>query len=327
VVSINLNGVNNINDLFNLDVKFTNKASNAVYTFSYWRLYVTFEAEGASMAHSWTIPTHNGGTNSLEFVSKVSTDMESFVFQYSSDGGTTYNSFTPSQVVSSASYVKYNFALPTTATGTSFIIKVTDSNPTSAYTTNTTLSIKNLCINTTTMTAGSLTIGLPVTDLEVYDMNNDGVDDLIIADGQNVWICYNSGGSLTSQLPTQVTASGTLPTIISIAVGKISSQSEYPGVVVLAKSSGVYKIYAIAPDADGSFDSSPAILRISSTVQILKLVGGDIDNDGDVDFVVSTAGNAIVYYRNDGSGKFNSWTIDTLPMGVNDIALGKLQNN
>jgi hypothetical protein len=46
-------------------------------------------------------------------------------------------------------------------------------------------------------------------------MNLDGYEDLIISDGQNIWICYNyRAGSLTSKLPTQVTSgSNQIPNI------------------------------------------------------------------------------------------------------------------
>jgi hypothetical protein len=325
VVSFTVTGVSTVEDLFNLKVKFTNTAP-ASFTFQYWRMYITFQSQAATMDHYWTFRTSEGGTNTLEFMAKVSGANESFIFQYAQGSG-AYTSFNPALVVASGDYVKYVYNLPVTSAATDFKIRVIDSNPNSDWTTNTTLSIKNLCINTTVLKAGS--IGLPVTDLEAYDMNLDGYEDLIISDGQNIWICYNNrAGSLTSKLPTQVTSgSNQIPNIISIGVGVISSQSDYPGVVVAAGSSKTYQVYVLAPDADGSFDTTAKISVYSSSTQIIKLVGADVDGDGDVDFVISTASNQIVYYRNDGSGKFNGWIIDTLPMGINDISLGKIQNN
>jgi hypothetical protein len=127
-----------------------------------------------------------------------------------------------------------------------------------------------------------------------------------------------------------VTEAAAIPNILNIGCGIISSANKYPGVIIATSDSPVH-IYTILPDAtSGTFNAASAAksLVTGESAKIIKMVAADIDGDGDLDFVIATSTTSnLVYYRNDGSGAFNRWLIDTLPSAINDIALGKLQNN
>lgn len=332
VMSWTLSGVSTDSKLFGLNITCINP-SNSGYsvTFQYWRLYVTYSDQTSVMEHVWNFQTTAGGSNNFAFTAETSTVLDTFVFQYAVGAG-AYTSFTPSLVVSTESYVRYTYALPLTTASTTFHIKVQDQGKLDGPATNTTLYVKDMCINTTLVTAGS--IGLPVRDIQIYDMDLNGYDDLVIADSQNIWLCYNykvgTGRSFTSVLPTRVTEAAAIPNILNIGCGIISSANKYPGVIIATSDSPVH-IYTILPDAtSGTFNAASAAksLVTGESAKIIKMVAADIDGDGDLDFVIATSTTSnLVYYRNDGSGAFNRWLIDTLPSAINDIALGKLQNN
>ncbi|WP_310594203.1 LamG-like jellyroll fold domain-containing protein [Flavobacterium sp.] len=164
----------------------------------------------------------------------------------------------------------------------------------------------DIFINTSTVGtisfAAKQTITFPCSNrLRFVDFNSDGLLDVFSYSGASVKYFLNSS----------TIGSGTISFGTVISVTTPNSPSDFDVIDInndnkldiFYTSSGNYSISLGTGFAFGAFNSTTASFSYYG-----DLISGDLDNDGDVDFVVKSSTNAINYFTNNGSGTFTSGT-------------------
>ena len=130
------------------------------------------------------------------------------------------------------------------------------------------------------------------------DINKDGLLDIISYSGAAIKYVLNTGilGSATANFGTSASlTSATTPLDFDMADFNNDGYLD----ILFSYSSGYY-ISLGSSSGFGSFTSTSGSFSAGS------IVSGDLDNDGDIDFVVKTSTSAINYFTNNGSGVFSS---------------------
>lgn len=167
-------------------------------------------------------------------------------------------------------------------------------------------------------TGGSfLSVPAPV-GLAVGDLDGDGDLDLVMANAQSLYafVRLNDGNGNFS--------AGSTLTVVGqpngIALGDLNGDGALDILVVNESASSV-SILANKNDGKGSFQAATTVSLGTSKPNDIKV--GDLDGDGDLDFV--TGGQNMSMWRNNGSGTFTAGP--ALPLVSYYIALADLNND
>jgi hypothetical protein len=138
--------------------------------------------------------------------------------------------------------------------------------------------------------AVSITVGGHPNDVQVADINGDGLPDLIVADdnGQVTYLLQNpaSPGTFLAPVSLPITNRG-----ISVAVGDLNGD----GLMDLAVTSfdtngdnGLVTIYFQQPGSPGTFNATPTTINAYGEPSQIRIV--DINGDGSQDIVIAVQG-------------------------------------
>lgn len=133
----------------------------------------------------------------------------------------------------------------------------------------------------------------------VSDMNNDGLNDIIMLNRGNYSISVRLADSDSTFLEPDDFTAGDSPT--SFAIADIDGDGD-EDILVTDDDSSVLKV--MYNDGDGEFDNST---NYSLNDYSYSVTSGDLDHDGDLDVVVGLNGNISVLI-NDGTGSLSSPT-------------------
>lgn len=146
---------------------------------------------------------------------------------------------------------------------------------------------------------------------ELIDVNSDGFLDMFISGFQNdsLKVFLNNGVGQYSLLQSYQHSSVNIVT--DIASGDIDSDGNQDIALI---SNGTDQVMWLAGNGVGAFGSPTSVAPTTDNGMILKIL--DVDLDGDVDIVCSTAGwqnNYLLKYNNDGTGMFSgAYVLDSL---------------
>ncbi|MDD5066348.1 MAG: right-handed parallel beta-helix repeat-containing protein, partial [bacterium] len=139
--------------------------------------------------------------------------------------------------------------------------------------------------------------GVPVSYCKVAcgDLDNDGDQDIIVAGSTRLDLYENPGNGRFS-FPRQL---DTMGNYCSVAIGDINDDGWLD--LVATSDSSTYKVTSYINDRDPAISFTSRHFGVQNSQGAVLL--GDIDNDGDLDFI--TLGHSGVYANyNDGSGNF-----------------------
>ena len=164
------------------------------------------------------------------------------------------------------------------------------------------------------VTAVSGTNPSGAVDLDVADVNGDGRDDLVVADGGGKRLMWYGGNGSGLNAAWPVSTSGLVPT--SVAAGDFNRD----GFTDLAWTTTNTISRAYSTNGSGY---SWNMAGLGSMSGILGIQRADIDSDGDDDLLAHST-STLRFYKNDGSG--GGWlpeNIDTGYSGITAIAAGQ----
>jgi len=188
-------------------------------------------------------------------------------------------------------------------------------------------SSASVCLNNGSGSFGSASfrsLGSAPTRLALGDVNNDGALDLITLNptAGTVLVCFNSGsGSFTVGGSVTLTTSTT-----ALALGDVNGDGNLD---LLALSGSLRRVYLRLNDGQGQF-ASGTDLTTPSGLTPLRLLPGDVDADGDMDFVLSNTNSTVDTYLNQGGpqagtlGSFARGTTISVGSSPASLALGDM---
>jgi|GEM_PF-6201901 len=116
-----------------------------------------------------------------------------------------------------------------------------------------------------------------------------------------VYLATNSGGTGTFAAPVEV---GTMPgSVDQVELADLDGDTDLD-ILAMESDGARTNIVWFANDGSGGFGSGTLVYDVSAGVRELAI--GDLDNDGDLDFVsVNSNSDLTVWHENDGSGTFS----------------------
>lgn len=157
------------------------------------------------------------------------------------------------------------------------------------------------------VTAVSSTNPTGTVDLETADVNGDGREDLVVADGGGKRLMWYGGTTNGLTAPWLVSTSGLVPT--SVAAGDFNRD----GFTDLAWTTTNTISRAYSTNGSGY---SWSFAGLGSMTGILGIKRADIDSDGDDDLLAHST-STLRFYKNDGSG--GGWLPENIDTGYNGL--------
>jgi hypothetical protein len=151
-------------------------------------------------------------------------------------------------------------------------------------------------------------------DLDTADVNSDGIDDLVVADGGGKRLLWYGGSSNGVTAPWLVSTGGLSPT--SVAAGDFNRDGHAD--LSWTTANTISRAYS-----NNGSGYSWSIAGLGSMSGILGIQRADIDSDGDDDLLAHST-STLRFYKNDGSG--GGWlpeNIETDQSGISAMAAGQ----
>jgi len=177
-------------------------------------------------------------------------------------------------------------------------------------------------------TATNIGTGVQDSSIVLGDIDNDGDLDLIVtgSGGMSRLDKYINNGSGNFTGPVSF---GTGVRYSSIALGDIDSDGDLDLIVTGLDNSSVKRLDEYINDGSGNFTGP---LSFGTGIQSSSIALGDIDNDGDLDLIVTgdddgSAPHRLDKYINDGSGNFAGPVSFGTGVKSSSISLGDIDND
>ncbi len=164
-------------------------------------------------------------------------------------------------------------------------------------------------------------VGAGPFDLAMGDVDGDGDLDLVTANrnGNSASVRLNDGtGNFTAPATTPEVSVGINP--LGVALGDVDGDGDLD---LLTANSGANNVSVRLNDGTGSFAPPATTPQVPGGTLPRSLALGDVDGDGDLDFVTANNGNASASVRlNDGTGSFAApaanpeTSVDALPESI-----------
>ena len=174
-----------------------------------------------------------------------------------------------------------------------------------------------------------------IADLELGDIDGDGDLDLLsairVSDGSivvSVIIRINNGSGNFSTPPNVDIA----PNLASLTMGDIDGDGDLDLLALTVQIYGSAMVHVRFNDGTGTFSGSSSYI-VSTGVEgrvdfAREVVLGDVDNDGDLDFLVPRQGdNAVFVFRNDGRGVFSPGSQVDVGNDPQSVAVGDIDGD
>lgn len=175
---------------------------------------------------------------------------------------------------------------------------------------NTDNTFSKINVDTTVLNAG---------DIEVADMNNDNLDDIIVAHEPTLSVFYNQS-NLTFQ---QETISNPNPTeIYTIEIADLHNDG-FPEIV-----EGAFPYY-VYDNNNGQITYDVTASNLNTTGAVFAVSTGDVNHDGLLDIVTNSAAlNELLWFENLGNGTFSTkHIIDSNVAQINDIDMADIDGD
>jgi hypothetical protein len=190
--------------------------------------------------------------------------------------------------------------------------------------------------------AKTINVGGQPNDVQIADINGDGLPDLIVADnlGKVTYLIQNAGspGTFAPGVSLPITNRA-----ISVAVGDLNHDG-LPDLAVtsfdVSGDGGVVTIYFQDPNNPGTFLPTPTVITAAGEPSQIRIA--DVNQDGSPDLVIACQGlgynssidaaeaaaGAMVILQNAGSpGTFATPIVYAAPAGVISLAVGDLNKD
>ncbi|MEQ9353698.1 MAG: FG-GAP-like repeat-containing protein [Vicingaceae bacterium] len=146
---------------------------------------------------------------------------------------------------------------------------------------------------------------LGARDVHVVDLDFDGYADILFGQfddgGRVAWYKNNGNGTFASK--QEIAPTGEAIGSEDVNVGDLNSDG-YLDVIAVANSGGVFWYQN---NKDGTFSSVKEIDNATNVPSAKKVVVEDLDNDGNLDLIVSSQlPGQVFWYKNDGNGNFST---------------------
>lgn len=152
-------------------------------------------------------------------------------------------------------------------------------------------------------------------ELVAADLNNDGVDDLIMTTGTGAIRAFTNDGNGSAFTSALVEDEGTATQRKGLAVADFDNDGDMDIVTTRNDGLGNSAIDFYANDSEGSF--AAPLTAVIGTNNLSTLAFGDLNNDGNLDLAVSN-GTDVNIYDGDGTGLFGVGS--TIAAGAGTIA-------
>ena len=134
---------------------------------------------------------------------------------------------------------------------------------------------------------------------------------------------YTNDGSGNFTAGTGFTKTGSQ---VDSSVGDIDGDGDLDFILFATQAGPVYNVYKYVNNGSGTFSETTLLSNISSATGI-KVLLGDFDNDGDLDFALADTNVALNLYKNDGRGNFSVTTTSVIPVLNSKMASGDFNSD
>jgi len=290
----------------------------------------------SEMKHYWRIqqlPNRPASTYTIniEGLAATSPDGDTFSIAWAVGVPATPpadSNFATVATITTPSDSSFSSSLPTTLGGQFVWVRVVDTNRDVGNVDNDTVSVDRLYIRVassggSTGTDVDLASGGGVTSLDADDVQGDGFADVVAGTSNGkIYRLYGSSGGLINQGQWHTQGSSAITGIrwVNATTAGIASLE-----IAFSTGSNAYVI-----TGSGSLATIAGPLAAGGTVS--AFAAGDVDGDGDDDFMLATSAGGVRYWRNLGGALSwdrspNGIDIDGLAVQIYDIDLGDLSNS
>lgn len=271
---------------------------------------ISLQGTTSRLEHQWrSFPVGAGGDAYKLFVEAHHTlngEFDDFVIEGSLAAGGPWSTLvTVTKTVDDNEYQTAN--LPTTVGGVPLYLRVRDLNRDPNATQLDTVYVDHVFVRRfiTLPDEETISVGPPVNDLAVTDMDGDGDNDIVVGSGSTVRVYYAPAWGSVS-----LAATGT---VNAVDVGLLDADSTYD----IAAGTSDNRVYWWAND--GTWTRT---LIHTNQDDVLSLRVADVDGDYWDDIVIGTEDGYINWYRHDKGLVWNIIVIEQLGTRIYDIDVG-----